>query len=374
VSNTQNRSVLYDIQIAQGGSFVDYDAWSWATTFGDAGAEYRAIRTAVCLWDVYALQKWDVTGKDAVAAIQRVFTNNLQSLADGQVRYGAFVNPDGAMTDDGTVYKHSDEHLWVMTNADDFDAAVAPIVADLDVTIVGKTNEMPLIAVQGPGSRELLQGLTSTDLSALKYFRFLTEPIIIGGVPAWIMRTGFSGELGFELIPAREDAVALWQKLSDAGGQPVGLDAIEVARIEAGLIVIDADYTPGETSPYDLSFDKMIAIDKGLDIIGSEILAKTATAPPLRFKTLRIEGNDVPEYGAQVMKEGAVIGTVTSPTHSPAFGVIGLATLNAEFAANGTSVEVALGETAPGAHSDRVARAFVSDLSIHDPEKKKPRS
>ena len=95
------------------------------------------------------------------------------------------------------------------------------------------------------------------------------------------MRTGFSGELGFELIPAREDAVALWQKLSDAGGQPVGLDAIEVARIEAGLVVIDADYTPGETSPYDLSFDKMIAIDQGLDIIGSEILAKTAKAPPL---------------------------------------------------------------------------------------------
>ena len=374
MSNTQNRSVLYDIQIAQGGSFVDYDSWSWATNFGDADAEYRAIRTAVCLWDVYALQKWDVTGKDAVRAIQRVFTNNLESLAVGQVRYGAFVNTDGAMTDDGTVYKHSDEHLWVMTNADDFDAAIAPVIADLDVTIVGKTSEMPLIAVQGPGSRELLQGLTSTDLSALKYFRFLTEPIDIGGVSAWIMRTGFSGELGFELIPAREDAVALWQKLSDAGGQPVGLDAIEVARIEAGLVVIDADYTPGETSPYDLSFDKMIAVDKGLDIIGSEILAKTAKAPPLRFKTLRIEGNEVPEYGAQVIKEGAVIGTVTSPAHSPAFGVIGLATLKTDFAANGTSVEVALGETAAGEKSDRFARAFVSDLSIHDPEKKKPRS
>ncbi|HVQ87705.1 MAG TPA: aminomethyltransferase family protein [Actinomycetes bacterium] len=365
----QNRSVLYDVQVAQGAGFIEYGDWSWATNFGDAQAEYRAIRTGVCLWDVYALQKWDVTGPEAIAAIQRVFTNNLATLAVGQVRYGAFVNADGAMIDDGTVYKHSDDHLWVMTNADDFPSQIEGIIAGLDVTLTPRTSEMPLIAVQGPGSRELLQGLTDVDLSELRYFRFLTEQVSVAGVPVWIMRTGFSGELGFELIPSRDRAVELWQTLTAAGGVPVGLDAIEVARVEAGLVVIDADYTPGETSPFDLSFDKMIAIAAQAPIVGADILSKTAEAPPLRFKTLRIEGHEVPEYGAAIRKDGVVVGTVTSPADSPTFGVIGLATIATDYAANGTSVEVAIGEG-----GTRSARAFVTDLSIHDPDKRKPRS
>jgi len=366
---SQNQSVLYDTQVAQGGSFVEYGDWTWAATFGDVDAEYRAIRTGVCLWDVYALQKWDVTGADAVKAIQRVFTNNLQTQVVGQVRYGAFVNADGAMIDDGTVYKHADDHLWVMTNADDFPSQIAGEIAGLDVTIESRSFDMPLIAVQGPGSRDLLQAQTETDLATLRYFRFLPKQVKVAGIPVWLMRTGFSGELGYELIPARADAVELWTTLANAGGVPVGLDAIEVARVEAGLIVIDADYTPGQTSPFDVSLDKTVVSDSSVDIVGAEALAKTAAAPPYRFKTLRIEGSDVPGYGASVRKAGNVIGTVTSPTTSPTFGVIGLATLATEYAANGTSVEVDIGED--GA---RTARAFVADLSIHDPDKRKPRS
>ena len=366
---SQHRSALYDAQVAQGASFVEYGAWSWATNFGDPDAEFRAIRERVCLWDVYALQKWDVTGPDASTAVQRVFTNNVRSLAVGQVRYGAFVDADGAMIDDGTVYRHDSEHLWVMTNADDFDRQVAPTIADLDVTFVNKTSEMPLIAVQGPSSRDLLQGLTDADLSALRYFRFLREPIVVAGVSTWVMRTGFSGELGFELIPVSSDAVALWTALSAAGGVPVGLDAIEIARIEAGLIMIDTDYTPGQTSPFDVSLDKTIALDPPLEIIGRDLLAKTATAPPLRLKTLRIDGTEVPAYGASIRRNGAVVGTVTSPVASPTFGVIGLAMLRSQFSSNGTSVEVSL-----GADESRSVRAFVTDLSIHDPDKRKPRS
>ena len=367
-TNSSNRSVLYDLQRAQGGSFVDYGVWSWASNFGDPDAEFRAIRMGTCLWDLYALQKWDVTGTDAVRAIQRVFTNNLQTLAVGQVRYGAFVNADGTMIDDGTVYKHAADHLWVMTNADDFDAQVAALLDDLDVSIVTRTSQLPLVAVQGPGSRELLQAMTDTDLSALGYFRFLPEQIEVAGVCTWILRTGFSGELGFELIPSPDDAVELWTALTAAGAVPVGLDAIEVARVEAGLIVIDADYTPGERSPFDLSLDKTIALDPEIEILGSDILSKTGEAPPLRFKTLRIEGSVVPEYGAEVLRDGVVIGTVTSPVASPTFGVIGLATLRSEYSADGTSVEVAIGRD--GTNS---VRAFVTGLSIHDPEKRKPR-
>lgn len=364
-----NRSVLYDVQIEQGGSFVEYGPWSWASNFGDPAAEFEAIRKGVVLWDVYALQKWDVTGPDAVKAIQRVFSNNLSTLAVGQVRYGALVNADGMMTDDGTVYKLAANHLWVMTNADDFDAENAAHFAGLDVQLANRTHDMPLIAVQGPKSRETLQALTSTDLSQIRYFRFLPEQIEIAGIRSWIFRTGFSGELGFELIPARDDAVALWQALSEVGGVPVGLDAIEIARIEAGLIIIDGDYVAGKISPFDLSFDGVISLDPTLEIVGGENLSKAAQAPAVRFKTLRIDGSEVPQYGASVFKDGVEVGVVTSPCASPTFGTIGLARLATEHSANGTSLDVELGEG-----GERRARAFVSDLSIHDPQKLKPRS
>lgn len=363
------RSVLMDVQQAQGAGFVDYDGWLWATNFGDVGREYAAIREGACLWDVYGLQKWDVRGTDAIPAIQRVFANNLQTLDDAQVRYGAFVNSHGAMIDDGTVYRHGHDHLWVMTNAEDFDRQIAEAMDGLAVTFESMTQHMPLISVQGPQSRDLLQGLTDVDLASLRYFRFLPEQVLVAGISTWVMRTGFSGELGFELIPARDDAVPLWTALSAAGGVPVGLDAIEIARVEAGLVMIDSDYFPGETSPFDLSLDKTVVLDPPLGVVASEILAKTAAAPPLRFKTLRIEGHEVPTAGATVLRSGTAVGQVTSPVASPTFGVIGLATIATEHSADGTSVEVALDEEAK-----RTARAFVSPLSIHDPAKRKPRS
>lgn len=365
------RSVLYDVQEEQGATFVEYTPWIWTANFGDVSREFQAIREGVVLWDIYPLQKWDVTGPDANIAIQRVFTNSLATLAVGQVRYGAFVDADGLMTDDGTIYRLADEHLWVMTNADNFDESNAAHFAGLDVSIVNRTHDMPLISVQGPKSRDLLQQHTTTDLSDLRYFRFLPEPVEIAGVPTWVLRTGFSGELGFEIIPARDraDAVSLWRTLSAAGGVPVGLDAIDIARIESGLIVIDADYSAGQISPFDLSFDGVVKIDPALGIVGGDSLAKAAESPAIRFKTLRVEGAEVPAHGAAVFKDGADIGVLTSPCASPAFGTIGLARLASEHSANGTSVDVAIGED-----GSRRARAFVTDLSIHDPQKTKPRS
>src|ERR1700712_5103989 len=105
------QSVLHPVQVEAGGEFMEDAGWTWFTTFGDATAEYEAIRTGASVWDVYALQKWDVTGEGAEEAIQRTFANKLAGLAVGQVKYGPFVNAEGFMTDDGTVYKHADDHF-----------------------------------------------------------------------------------------------------------------------------------------------------------------------------------------------------------------------------------------------------------------------
>lgn len=360
------RSVLADVQQAQGAGFLEDGGWTWVTTFGDPEGEYEAVRSAVAIWDVYALQKWDVTGPDAQMAIQRTFANDLAGLAVGQVKYAPFIDEAGLMYDDGTVYKHADERYWVMTNGADYGDRLAAATPGLDVSAVNRTVEMPVISVQGPQSRTLLQSLTDTDLSALRYFRFLPERITVAGVSVWILRTGFSGELGFELIPSAADAVTLWTTLRDNGARQIGLDAIEMVRIEAGLIIAAVDYQPGETSPFDLSLDKTVAIGSAADFLGKDVLTSLAAAPPNRFKTLRITGDEVPEYGAEVRRGDEVVGTLTSPTSTPRFGVIGLAVLRSDVAENGEKLEVVIG--------DGTAPAIVDDLSIHDPEKRKPRS
>jgi aminomethyltransferase len=312
---------------------------------------------------VYPLVKWDLSGPDALEAAQRVFTNDLRSLGSGRVRYGAFVDETGAIVDDGTVYRLAEDHCWVMTNSPGYEEWWGSAFGGLDVRFEDRTRQMPLLSVQGPGSRELLQGLTDADLSELRYFGFWPERVEVGGVPAWVMRTGFSGELGFELIADPDPAVELWRAIQAAGARVFGTHGVEIARIESGMVVIGIDYEPRAATPYDLSFDRLVKLDAGF--LGAGALRLIAAAPPRRFKTLRLEGPDVPEYGASVTMGGQEIGTLTSPAASPRFGVIGLAVLEAPHAVDGTRVEVAVG--------DGTVPATVAELSVYDPRKTHPR-
>jgi aminomethyltransferase len=364
---SDNRSPVHAIQEKHGATFTEEDGgWFWSDNFGDVEAEFRAIRDGASMWDVFALQKWDVTGQDAGRAAQRLFTNDLASMAAGQVRYGALVDDSGLMIDDGTVFKLADDHWWVFTNSPGYADALAAAAGDLSYSIANRTHQMPVLSVQGPKSREILQGLTDTSLSDLRYFRFLLEPVTIAGVPVTLLRTGFSGELGFELIPPRDQAEQLWLSLVAAGVTPIGTDAVQIARIESGLIIYEADYFAGKTSPFDVSLDKMVALDADIDFVGKEAMRRVAANPPNRLKTLRIDGDTVPADGAAVLKNGEHVGTVTSPAASPDFGVIALAVLETDFSGNGQVLEVALptGSTT----------ATVTGLSIHDPDKRKPRS
>ena len=364
---TDNRSPVHAIQEKHGATFTEEDGgWFWSDNFGNVDAEFEAIRNTASMWDVFALQKWEVTGPDAGRAAQRIFTNNLTTLVPGQVRYGAMVDESGLMLDDGTVFKLADDHWWVFTNSPDYDESLAAVAGDLNYSIVNRTHQMPVLSIQGPKSREILQGLTDTDLSGIRYFRFLLDPITVAGFPVQVLRTGFSGELGFELIPKREDTERLWLALVAAGVTPVGTDAVQIARIESGLIIMETDYFIGKTSPYDVSLDKMIALDADVDFVGKEALRKTAANPPNRLKTLRIDGDVVPADGAAVLKNGEHVGTVTSPAASPTFGVIGLAVLETDFSRDGETLEVAL--------PDGATTASVTVLSIHDPDKRKARS
>ena len=354
------RSVLHEVQETQGATFRDDDGWWWTNSFGDGLAGYEAVRGGAAIWDVYPLKKWDVTGPEAEAGVQRIFSRDLSTQRAGTVRYGAFLDADGMLLDDGTVFKHADDHFWVLTNSD-ITEHWTKHTEGLDFVFQLRTHEMPLISLQGPNSRNLLQSLTDTDVSGLKYFNFLTERITVAGVETWLLRTGFSGEIGFELIPSRDGAVQLWTGLYEAGAVPMGLDTLEPVRIEAGLIIYAQDYTPGETTPYDVSLDRLVAIDSPADFVGKAALVDIAAAPPKRFKTLTFSGSDLPEDGADVRKDGVVVGTLTSSIISPRYGAIGLMQVATEFAVNGTVLDLTIGET--------TVPATVADLSIKDPDK-----
>jgi aminomethyltransferase len=362
---TDRRSPLHQRHEAMGAEIIWEDGYPWTMhQGGDPIAEYEAIRTATGIWDLFSTCKYEVTGPDAARLIQRRFTNTLAGIAPGGVRYGAFVDPNGTMVDDGNVYAFGPDRFWVMINTPGLEDWFLETGQGLDASIVHRTDELAMIAVQGPTSQETLQPLTERDLGQLRYFRFWPEPTRVAGVSAWVLRTGFSGEKGYEVVTAYDDAPAVWDALVAAGGVPFGLSAIDVARIEAGLIIIAVDYQPGERSPWDLSLDRFIRTDT--ENVAAEALATYGEAPPKRFKTLRIEGDAVPEAGAEVRADGRSVGVATSPTASPRLGVLGLAILDREVAEDGTKVEVATPEGS--------AAAVVDVLSVIDPDKRRPRS
>ena len=363
----ESRQTAFHAIMAKTATGFDEEAgWFWVKGFGDPEGEYRAVREGVGVWDVSPLNKWDFRGADAGEAAQRIHSNDVLGMQVGQVRYGAFLDEDGLLVDDGTVFKHADDHFWVCTNGLEHREYFAEATKGLDVSIEYIAPELPHLQVQGPRSREALQSLTDADLGSLGYFRFLPEQVTVGGVPVWLSRTGFSGELGYELFTRPEHAEDLWRVMEGAGAVPYGVDVVEPIRIEAGMVVTDYDYEAHERSPYDLGLDRMVALDGEGDFMGKEILRGIAADPPNRFKTLRLQGEELPEYGATVTKDGEDVGVLTSPANSPAFGPIGLAILRTDLAAEGTTVDVALGDGTIG--------GTVDVLALLDPEKRRVRS
>jgi len=362
------KTAFHDVTQAAGGTHVADGGWFWVESFGDTQKEYSAVRDDVAVWDVSPLNKWDFRGPDALRAAQYVFSNDALGLEVGQARYGAFLDDEGLMIDDGTVFNTGrKDRCWVMTNGKDHQEYFAQMLEGYDVEVEWIAPRMPHLGVLGPRSREVVQKLTDADVGALRYFRFHPEPVKVGGVPVYLSRTGFGGELGYELFltdPA--DATELWNTVVGAGVTPLGVEAIEILRIEAGLIVTDYDYEAHQRSPYDFNLDRFVALDQDRDLAGKEKLRAVAADPPNRFVTLKLEGDTLPEYGAEVIKDGEEIGVLTSPADSPRFGKIGLAVVRSGHASTGTTVDVKVGEgTTP---------AIVDVLPIYDTNKQRPRA
>jgi aminomethyltransferase len=360
------RTAFDAVQRNAGAEFMEWEGWFWITTSGDPVAEHHAVRNSVGVWDESPLRKWDFRGPDALRAADRIFTNDMLGLKVGQVRYAPFCDEDGKMVGDGTVLKFSDEHAYVITALDADLEHFRQVARGLNVAMEPITPQLPHVQLQGPRAPDLLARLCERDVRSLRYFHFWPEEVRIAGIPSIVSRTGYSGELGYEIFSSPDRAQDLWAALTGAGARPYGLSAVETLRVESALIFIGYDYFQHQTNPFDMSLDKVLRLDTG-DFCGRAALLETAKRPPKRLVTLAVERDRVPEYGAAVTVAGQSVGTLTSPCLSPTLDrVIGLAVLECAVADLGTRVEVTVGRG--------TAAATVERLPIYDPDKTRPRA
>ena len=366
------------IQRRTGGTFAEWEGWDWISDFGDPVGEHHTVREAVGVWDESPLQKWIFRGMDALKAVDYCFANNMSTLQVGQARYSCFVDQYGCMLGDGVVFNTGDETgagIFVVTALPSDIDHFRRITKDLNVEVLGRTERWPHLQLQGPRSRDLLQSITDADVAGLKYFRFITEPVTVGGVPGcWIARAGYSGELGYEIYCAPEYAEALWQTLVDHGAsyglRPYGLAAVESLRIESGMIFIGYDYFPSLTSPFHMNLDRTISLDSG-DFFGKAALkAELEAGITHRLTTLVIAGEEAPDYGADVYQNGRGVGKLLSPSagRSPSVDrLIGMACLEVGLVEPGNRVDVVLPD-------GRLVPAVTDHFPIYDSEKTRPRS
>ena len=245
--------------------------------------EYWAIRNSAALIDVTPLMKYIIKGKDACRLLNRIVTRNMDKLKVGQVYYTGWCDEEGKMIDDGTISR-LDESTYRMTSADPSLRWLSMNAVGLEVEITEVTNEVAALSFQGPNSRKILNKVAEMPVDGLKYFRLMENKIC--GQNVTISRTGYTGDLGFEVWMNNRDALTIWDALMDAGADygitPVGILAMDMARVEAGLFMIEVDYTstshawiePQKSSPFELGLDWTVALDKPGYFVGRRALER----------------------------------------------------------------------------------------------------
>ncbi|WP_322044823.1 DUF1989 domain-containing protein [Paraburkholderia sp. J67] len=335
--------------------FTDYRGWWLANTYDNRGAidEYHACRERVAMIDLSALRKFEVLGPDAEALLQHCLTRDVRKLAVGQVVYSAMCYPHGGMLDDGTLLRLGpDAFRWIC--GEDYagiwlrEQAAA---LGMKVWVKSASDHIHNVAVQGPASRELLREIvwspaTQPALAELGWFRLLTGRLgSHDGPPLMVTRTGYTGELGYELWCHPRDACAVWDRVWEAGQRygiaPLGLEALDMLRIEAGLVFAGHEFSD-ETDPFEAGIGFTVPLKtKADDFIGREALLERSAHPRHVLVGLDIDGNESVHHGDCVHDGRAQVGVVTSAARSPLLGrTIALCRIDVRYREPGTRVQI----------------------------------
>jgi len=356
--------------------------------------EYHAIRNTAALIDVSPLYKYDVRGKDALKLVNRVITRDAAKCAVGQALYGCLCEDDGAVIQDGTVFRLGEDsfrfHLadpslrWLGLNA-----------RGMEVSIHEVSEQVAALALQGPHALKVLQRVADVDLAQLKFFRLTSGKIL--GVPAIISRTGYTGDLGYELWFGAEHALKIWDGLieqgSDFGIKPSGILALDVARLEAGFILLEVDYIGAEKaviasqrySPFEIGLGWTVDLRKD-HFVGAKALRQSDPQGPARqivgleinlldYEYLYQQAGLAPQYplaawrgSVPLHKDERQVGYATTGSWSPALKkYLALATLEKACVTVGTQIDIEVSVD----HRRKSASATVVKLPFFDPPRKR---
>jgi aminomethyltransferase len=304
-------------------------------------AEHKAVRTGAGVFDVSHMGEFEITGPDRNAFVNRITCNDVAALTAGQIQYSAILTKEGTFVDDCTVYRFDDK-IMIVVNASNRAKAWDHIVGlkgGANVRLRDISDDTGLLAVQGPRTEALLQPIATTALDTIGYYRHATGRV--GGVDCFISRNGYTGEDGFELYCRWRDTVALWEAVTKAGAQPIGLGARDSLRLEMGFALygheIDENITPLEAG-----LGWIVKLDKGAPFLGIDALrAQKERGVTRKLVGFQLQGRGIPRQGYPVWLEGKQVDLVRSGGQSPSLGVpIGTAFLPSAAAKIGTRFEV----------------------------------
>ena len=346
---TVKKTPLYDEHVKLGGKVVDYAGWYLPVQYEGLIPEHEAVRNAAGLFDVSHMGGIVVKGKDALAYLQYLLTNDIASIDDNQVIYTMMCYPDGGVVDDFLVYKYDDEEYLLVVNAANTDKDFKWMIdhkKDFNIIIENKSDQIAIIAIQGPESEGILQKLTDTDLSKMKPFHF-DKDVVVSGVECMVSRTGYTGENGYELYLATEDAVEVWNALLEAGKdegiKPTGLGCRDTLRFEAGMPLYGNEISK-EITPLEGGLKFFVKLDKEEDYIGKEALNKQWDEGLKRkVAAFELKGRGIPRAGYKVQKDGAEIGHVTTGYMSPTLKKsLGVALIKTEETELGNEIDIVI--------------------------------
>ncbi len=364
-------------------NFAEYRGYWLPVSFNNDGpvAEYWACREKAAIMDLSPLRKFEVTGPDAEALLQYTLTRNVRKLSPGQVVYTAMCYEHGGMIDDGTLFRLG-EHNFRWIGGDDYGGIWLREQAEklgLKAWVRSSTDQLHNVAVQGPKSRDILRQVIWTPpsrptLDELGWFRFTVGRIGgFEGPSVVVSRTGYTGELGYEIFCHPNDALAVfdavWQAGEPHGLRPLGLQALDMLRIEAGLAFAGYEFCD-QTDPFEAGIGFTVALTKNEDFIGREALLRRKEHPQKKLVGLEMEGDVPVGHGDCVHIGRAQVGLITSATRSPILGkTIALARVDAIYDKLGTEVEIGKLD----GHQKRLPARIVR-FPHYDPEKTRVRA
>jgi aminomethyltransferase len=312
---TLRRTPLYEEHVALGAKMVPFAGYEMPIQYEGIVAEHRAVRSSAGLFDLSHMGEFVLQGRGAGAFADHIVSSDIAGLGVGQARYGLLTNEGGTIVDDVIVYRTAETEYLIVVNAANIAKDRAHVLKHLapDVVFDDRSTETALIAIQGPKAASILAAKASAKVDELAPFG--VERTDVGGQPATVARTGYTGEDGFEVFVPNASAAAVWHALLGAGAaKPIGLGARDTLRLEArfSLYGNDIDET---TDPIEAGLGWTCKLDK--DFVGREVIAAKKEAGPRRRLAGLVVAGGVARHGHEVTSHGEVVGVVTSGTYGP---------------------------------------------------------